>query len=63
MKSFRIVLFSVFTASAVLGFTNIDKIRNNVSWMFEIEQPAENLPELSNKEIEEVVSKNGKEKL
>ncbi len=63
MKSFRILLLSIITAIAILVFVNADKIKNNMSWMFETEQSASDLPELSNKEIEEVVSKNGQEDL
>ena len=63
MKSFKILLLSAVTALAILGFVNADKIKNNMSWMFETEQSASDLPELSNKEIEEVVSKNGQEDL
>lgn len=63
MKGFKVIILSSVTAIVILGFVNADKIRNNVSWMFEVEQSAAELPELSNKEIEEVVSKNGKERL
>ena len=63
MKSFKILLLSFITAVVILGFVNADKIKNNMSWMFETEQSPSDLPELSNKEIEEVVSKNGQEDL
>lgn len=63
MKGFKVIILSSATAIAILGFVNIDKIRSNIDWMFEVEQSATDLPELSNKEIEEVVNKNGKEKL
>lgn len=58
MKNLKLFIVAAIVGLVVIGAANINKIEENLSWMFEADDSQIALPELSNKEIEEVANKN-----
>ncbi len=61
MKNLKLFVIAIFVAFGVIVVANMDKAKENMSWVFEDDESQVALPELSNKEIEETASKNGAE--
>ncbi len=56
----KALIITAIVAIIIAVSINTDKIKENLSWVFEVEQEAAALPDLSNKEIEETVTQNRK---
>ncbi len=58
MKNLKIFITAIAVTATMVIYINTDKIKDNLSWIFEADESQIALPDLSNREIEEAANKN-----